>query len=171
MRFVRVPQHIVAEFTHYKDRPLSWIKLERRWLDDYGFTRLPLSQRGVLIHLWLLAARMGNEMPADPEWLAYTLRASENDFDIDAFVSAGYLEYCDEVESVGASVSLPLAERLVVETVEGSDEQVEEAAEPAMPLGRSRQLQAFEPPLVDEDDEDLRPRSTRVRRLKTDVPV
>ena len=140
-RFVRIPEDIVAEFTVYKDRALSWIKLERKWLDDYVFTQLPLSQRGVIFHLWLLAARMGNKLPADPEWLGYTLRADPGDFDIERFVAAGYFEYVDS------------------DSGDDDSTQVDEVD----PASRLPEDQA--PREIDRPEEKPRQRSTRVRRL------
>lgn len=56
-------------FQHYKDRNPPWIKLHRALLDDYAFSQLPDSAKGILPLIWILAAGSGGEIPDDPRFI------------------------------------------------------------------------------------------------------
>jgi hypothetical protein len=61
------------KYQHYKDRPLTWIKLYHSLLDDYAFCLLRDQDKWLFIGLCLLGTRMNNRIPADPAWLANRL--------------------------------------------------------------------------------------------------
>lgn len=48
------------DLQHYSDRRPSWIKLYLDLLDNDDFNELTFAQRGVLIQVWILSARVGN---------------------------------------------------------------------------------------------------------------
>ncbi len=57
---------------HYKKRNDPWIKLHTDLLTDYGFSVLSNDSKLILIHIWLLASKLGVEepkIPNDPEWI------------------------------------------------------------------------------------------------------
>lgn len=69
-----------ADFQHYKDRSPPWIKLERKLLDDFDFSRLPLASKALLPLIWLLASESNDgHFDANPEFLAYRLRWDMHD--------------------------------------------------------------------------------------------
>ena len=57
------------KFQHYKDRNPPWIRLYTALLDDYKFQKLAKNNQRVLILLWLVAAKTGNEIPFDIPYL------------------------------------------------------------------------------------------------------
>jgi hypothetical protein len=56
-------------FQHYKDRRPLWIKFYVELLDDVELRRLPIETRLLWDQLLLLAARLDNAIPNDPEEL------------------------------------------------------------------------------------------------------
>lgn len=64
------------EFQHYKDRDPKWIKVYRDITDNYEFSQLPDYAKGHLLGLWLLAAKLGNKIPADPKWIGSRINAT-----------------------------------------------------------------------------------------------
>jgi len=58
---------------HYSKRTAPWIKVHHALLDTAAFCLLPDESKLHLLLLWLLAARMGNKLPADEEWLTAKL--------------------------------------------------------------------------------------------------
>ena len=48
------------EFQHYSKRNPPWVKLHRRFLDDYEFHTLPVASRALAPLLWLLASEHQN---------------------------------------------------------------------------------------------------------------
>jgi len=64
-----------TEFQHYKDRNPPWVKLHRKLLDDFKFSKLPIASKALAPMLWLLAAEtMDGSITADEEELAHRLR-------------------------------------------------------------------------------------------------
>jgi len=64
-----------AEFQHYKDRNPPWVKLHRKLLDDFKFSKLPIASKALAPMLWLLAAEtMDGSITVDEEELAHRLR-------------------------------------------------------------------------------------------------
>jgi hypothetical protein len=69
-----------GEFQHYKDRAPAWIKLHRKLLDDYAFSRLPVASRALAPLLWLLASEYeGGQITATNEELAFRFRMTEKE--------------------------------------------------------------------------------------------
>lgn len=79
-----------ARFQHYKDRSPPWIKLYNDLLDDYAFGCLQDASKLHLVLIWLLASRMENQVPADPEWIARRINATDP-VDLQVLVDAGFL--------------------------------------------------------------------------------
>lgn len=57
------------EYQHYKKRDPIWIKMYHRLLDDYEYGCLRDDSKLLLFSLYLLAAKTGNRIPADLEWI------------------------------------------------------------------------------------------------------
>ena len=83
-----------ARFQHYKDRDPTWLKLHRSLLSDYRWSQLPDEGKGQLIGLWLIAARTGNRIPADPAWLGNQIGTTEP-VDLDRLVDGGWIVWAD----------------------------------------------------------------------------
>jgi hypothetical protein len=67
-------------FQHYKDRDPSWIKLHKKLLDNYEFSRLPVASKALAPMLWLLASEYeGGVIDATLGKLAYRLRMTEGE--------------------------------------------------------------------------------------------
>jgi hypothetical protein len=84
-----------ARYQHYKDRDPTWLKLHRALLSDYQWAQLPDVSKGQLMGLWLVAARCGNRIPADPIWLANQIGATEP-VDLAPLVAGGWVNWCAE---------------------------------------------------------------------------
>ena len=54
---------------------MPWTCLHRDWLEDYEFTNLSLTNRGVLFCLHMLAARSNNRIPLDHRWIGHKIAA------------------------------------------------------------------------------------------------
>lgn len=68
-------------FQHYSNRTPSWIKLHKRLLDDFAFTRLPIASKALAPLLWLLASEYeGGTITCSDEEIAFRLRWSDDDF-------------------------------------------------------------------------------------------
>lgn len=68
------------EFQHYKDRDPKWIKLYRKYLDDFEFQCLPLASRALAPMLWLLASEtQDGSIEHNPRKIAFRLRTSEDE--------------------------------------------------------------------------------------------
>jgi hypothetical protein len=90
-------------FQHYKDRNPSWIKVYNEVLENYEFARLPDALKGQLISIWLLASRMDNKIPYDPDWVANKINATEP-VDLTLLMDSGFIELASGDEpSVRAS--------------------------------------------------------------------
>ncbi len=92
MRYLSVSNW--ARFQHYKNRDPTWLKLYRALLTDYQWSQLDDASKGHLIGLWLMAAKLGNRIPADPEWLGNQIGATQV-VSLDALVAGGWLEWCE----------------------------------------------------------------------------
>jgi hypothetical protein len=67
-----------GEFQHYKNRAPIWIKLHRKLLDNYEFSRLPVASRALAPILWLLASEYDDgKITATNEEIAFRLRMPE----------------------------------------------------------------------------------------------
>ena len=78
------------EFQHYKDRDPLWIKLYRKLLADYAFSRLQDASKAHLMLVWLLASESEGRIPNDPEWVAKRIGAT-SPVDLNLLVEAGFL--------------------------------------------------------------------------------
>lgn len=78
-------------FQHYKKRNPSWIKLYTSLLDSYEFLSLPDSTKWQWIGILMLAAKTGNRMPVDAEWLRMKLGCQET-VDLQPFVALDFIE-------------------------------------------------------------------------------
>lgn len=65
------------KFQHYKHRNPPWIRLYVALLDDPEFARLPDVTKAHLVACWMLAGRYHNKLPADLDWLATKMNATE----------------------------------------------------------------------------------------------
>lgn len=80
-------------FQHYSNRTPSWIKLHKRLLDDFAFTRLPIASKALAPLLWLLASEYPNgTITCSDEEIAFRLRWSDADFalGIKPLIAAGF---------------------------------------------------------------------------------
>ena len=77
-------------FQHYKDRAPKWIKLYGEILNDYEFSSLPDAQKAHLVSIWLLASRLDNKIPNDPNWVGRQINANDP-VDLEALMDAGWL--------------------------------------------------------------------------------
>ena len=94
MGVLRVPNF--EKWQHYKDRTPPWIKLHRDLLNDYDFSCLQDASKAHLIQIWLLASQMDNAIPADAEWIAKRINATDC-VDIKLLIDKGFLELASGV--------------------------------------------------------------------------
>lgn len=99
----------LEKFQHYGNRTPPWIKLHRSILTDYHFRRLSDDAKAHLMLLWVVASGCENAMHDDPDWLQGVIGA-RTPLDIDALVSAGFIERYDADERK-RHASKPLARR------------------------------------------------------------
>ncbi len=81
------------EFQHYKDRSPIWIKLHRKLLDDFTFSRLPVASRALAPMLWLLASEYDDgKITATNEEMAFRFRMTDADMveAINPLIDAGF---------------------------------------------------------------------------------
>lgn len=93
------------KFQCYKDRDPKWIKLYRSLLDNYEYSLLDDSAKAHLVGIWLLAAKIGNEIPADPEWIA-TKIAARSPIDLDILKELGFIDLYESVQNDTESYNL-----------------------------------------------------------------
>lgn len=82
-----------SEFQHYSNRSPAWIKLHRKLLDDFEFSRLPVASRALAPLLWLLASEYeSGQITASDDELAYRLRMSKKELAdaLSPLVDAGF---------------------------------------------------------------------------------
>ena len=84
-----------SELQHYKDRAAPWVKLNTNLLDSYAFYNLSDIQKSHYLLICLLAAKIENKIPNDPEYVANMILAHEP-VDLDALVLTGFLADYDE---------------------------------------------------------------------------
>ena len=78
------------EFQQYKDRDPKWIKLHREVLDDYELDSISEVDQLHLIKIWLLAAKVDNRIPNDPNWIARKIGAKSK-VNLKQLVTLGFL--------------------------------------------------------------------------------
>ncbi len=79
-----------AKFQHYRDRSPPWIKLYGEMLEDYEFAALPDATKGQLMSIWVLASRMANKLPWDPQFIGAKINANQP-VDLAAMEAAGFI--------------------------------------------------------------------------------
>lgn len=84
----------LASFQHYKERTPPWIKLHCSLLEKYEYQRLPDASKSHLTGLWMLASRLDNKIPNDPEWIAQRIGATSV-VNVQVLVDAGFIELVD----------------------------------------------------------------------------
>lgn len=77
-------------FQHYKERNPPWIKFHTVVLDDPQIYALSEPQRCHLFQIWLLAARTGNLIPYDPDFVANRIGA-KSPVDLEYFKIHGFI--------------------------------------------------------------------------------
>lgn len=87
--FLRVRS--LGKYQHYRDRNPPWVKLHRELLEDYDFEQLPDATKAHAMLMLLLASRLENEIPNDPEWIARKIGARSK-VDIAKLLEARFLE-------------------------------------------------------------------------------
>lgn len=93
------------DFQHYHDRNPPWIKLHTKILDNYAFSTLADTTKGVLFCLWALAARHDNAIPRDVQWIRARIGySSKTDLGkaLQDLADAGFI-------TLGQAASTPLA--------------------------------------------------------------
>ena len=112
MNYLRVKNW--GKFQHYKNRTPPWIKFHTTLLEDFEICALPDETKAHLVFIWLLASRLDNHLPADPQWIAGKIGA-RSPINLEALIQAGFLEYSqlDTEQSSGLEqvASTPSAER------------------------------------------------------------
>lgn len=79
MDFVRIKNF--EKYQHYHTKSITaWIKLYFAILDDYEFAKLPPERKWYFIGLLLLAGKLNNEIPFDPQFIS--IRIGGNPIDI-----------------------------------------------------------------------------------------
>jgi hypothetical protein len=78
-------------FQHYKDRRPPWIKLHAEVQDDYEFSHLPDASKAHLMGIWILASKLQNKVPADPQWISRRIGATEP-VDLERLFDTGFLQ-------------------------------------------------------------------------------
>ena len=107
MDYLQVPNW--HDLQHYKDRAPVWIKSYGQILDDYRFAALPDAAKGHVFAIQLLARRNSNKLPRDARWIGQRISAHEP-VDLDALVTAGFLESYDPASTSLASRKQPARE-------------------------------------------------------------
>jgi hypothetical protein len=72
------------------DRPLPWIKLETKLLDDPDFERLPDEAKFWYVGLLLLRRKLGELLPFDAQYLTRKISASR-ELDLELLLEAGFI--------------------------------------------------------------------------------
>lgn len=118
--FLRVRN--LGKYQHYRDRNPPWVKLHRDLLEDYDFEQLPDATKAHAMLLLLLASRLGNEIPNDPDWIARKIGARSK-VDVAKLLESRFLESCGAECSQLASNALASCNTSA--TVEGEGEKRE----------------------------------------------
>lgn len=105
MEYLKI--HDWDDFQQYKDdRPLHWIKLHVAVLDNYKISQITDEEFGQIAKIWLLAARMKNKIPNDPQWVKEKASLAKKP-DLSKFIRVGFLELNGSVESRTVSYEAP----------------------------------------------------------------
>ena len=96
-------------FQHYKDRNPPWIKFYVSVLDNYEYGCLQDASKSHLMGIWLLASKMGNRIPADPDWIAKRIQATDT-VDLQALVDQGFIMLDSNTLASGKQCDIPETE-------------------------------------------------------------
>jgi hypothetical protein len=117
----RAPKYLsIRDFDrlqHYHDRPLIWIKLHVDLLDDFEFQQLGDETKFHLIGLMLLAARMGNRLPNNANYLSRQIGAN-SPIDLEILLRRKFLIPAKRKRPKGQSASTSLARLEKVASIE-----------------------------------------------------
>jgi hypothetical protein len=103
-----------GEFQHYRDRSPPWIKLHRKLLDDFDFSRLPLASKALAPLIWMLAAESNDgTVRVDFDYLAFRLHITEAEAEagVIPLIDRGFLEIASGVLAPCKQVAIPERER------------------------------------------------------------
>ena len=125
-----------SEFQHYKDRNPPWIKLHNQLLENYEFTCLPDASKSHLLGIWMLASRTDNKIPADIQWIASKLGATEK-VDLKCLIDASFIRYTDDSNMIAkrpnvCTVTVPSEEERREETEKNREEKSGRSAPPTV---------------------------------------
>jgi len=141
--FLRVRS--LAKYQHYRDRNPPWVKLHRELLEDYDFEQLPDATKAHAMLLLLLASRLGNEIPNDPDWIARKIGARSK-VDIAKLLQARFLEtYGADCQQDASDTLAPGKQDALLEGEgEGERETEGEKRERSLPLPSALASPEFE---------------------------
>lgn len=83
------------EYQHYGKRNPPWIKLHRKLLKNYKFTKMPDAAKAHLMQIWLVVSEEGNELPFDSEWIGNKIHAKEQ-VDLELLAKQGFIKVYGE---------------------------------------------------------------------------
>lgn len=129
-----------AEFQHYKDRSPPWIKLHRKLLDDYAFSRLPLASKALAPLLWLLAAEYeGGKITAGAEEIAFRLRVTDKELAaaLKPLIESGFFLDDSEMLAPRKQSAMPETERETEKEVETETDIRAVASAPRPAIGQA----------------------------------
>lgn len=103
---------------HYKKNTKPpWVKLYTKASDDYEYTCLSLAERGLLMEVWRLAARVENRIPDDAKWIARAVQTETNIAKpLARLIETGWIGYRPSLESVYTDSALEVEVEVEVET-------------------------------------------------------
>ena len=90
------------QLQHYKKRNPPWIWLYVEYLELYEFTSLPDETKFHLFAIWLLASRVENLLPNDPDWIKARIGAKSR-IKLDLLIEKGFLAYADASDMLATS--------------------------------------------------------------------
>lgn len=93
------------KFQHYRERNPVWVKAYVELLDNPDWLALSDAAKGQLFALWLLAAKRGNRIPADPQALRVLLGVTGK-LHVQDLIAGGWIEEA-EGSVAGALASSP----------------------------------------------------------------
>lgn len=93
MRYLSIKN--LEKHQHYKDRRPPWIKLHAEVLDDYEFLCLQDASKAHLMLLWVLASKMDNRIPNDPQFLAEKLGATST-VNVQELINQGFVQLSED---------------------------------------------------------------------------
>lgn len=94
-------------FQHYKERNPPWIKLHTTVLDDPQIFNLTDAQRYHLFGIWLLAARTGNLIPFDSDYVRNRIN-SKCEIDLKHLLDHGFIFIASETQAESEQVASKL---------------------------------------------------------------